>query len=193
MLFGCNYKVLVRVDPDVEAPKSMDVIWVFTEDPARTKELEDYRGKMEDFFRIGRRNLSLAYFRYYRYRADAEPPLEVRPEPGGGKEKFFGPFADEIPSGAVKGYLFVEYRNGEGVVDGAEKLPLLIYPTLPHYPNYREKQPSGVSVRIGRDRIQVIPYELEAPPVLDQAERLRKAEEEAARARSQTPAAGKGN
>ncbi len=193
MLFGCNYKVLVRVDPNVETPKSMDIVWIFTEDPARATELETkFGGKMEDFFRTGRRNLSPAYYRFYRYRADSQLPLEVRPEPGASQEKFFGPFADAIPSGAVKGYLFVEYPNGEGDVEGGTKLPLLVYPTLPHYPNYSSAQPSGISVRISRDRIHVIPYELEAPLIIDQAERLKKAEEEAARVRSQ-PAAAKGN
>jgi hypothetical protein len=171
---GCSsgFPVLVKVKPDVDAPKAVDIVWVLTENDAIVNdELLIYKKKgMAEYFRTGRSTLSPGYFRFHRFALQGEvggsSPLEVRSDPGLGRAKLYGPYREPIPSGAAKGFLFIEYGKGSESLG----LPMMIYPRLPTYLGYEDKAPGGISIEIGRDACKVDPYEKESPEVIREAE-----------------------
>ena len=176
---GCSsrYPVLVKVAADVDAPKAVDIVWVLTEsDSVVSDEILAYKKKgITEYFRTGRATLSPGYFRFYRFLLEGEKesplqesgPLEVRSDPGSTRPKLYGPYAQKIPAGAVKGFLFVEYGKGAETTG----LPLMVYPKLPTYPGYEEVAPGGISIEVGREKCRVIPFEKEEPTVIQEARR----------------------
>ncbi len=190
LVAGCSsrFPVLVKVDPTVGVPKAVDIVWVLTEnDGVLNAEILAYKKKgMSEYFRAGRSNLSPGFFRFYRWLlpdeqwapGQEELPLEVRSDPGATRPKLYGPYEQKVPKGTVKGFLFIEY--GKGAEDALKLLPMMIYPALPTYPGYEEKNPKGISIEIKRDSCLVIPYREENPALIEEAELQRDARARAA-------------
>lgn len=172
MIFGKSYPVLVRVAPDVDAPKEVDLVWVLTDDPGAEKQLTDARD-MAQYFRSGRANLSPGTFRFHSFLREGDmplpgnPPLEVRSDPGSTNHKFYGPYRQQVPSGARKGYLFISYEKAAQ----EPRLPILVYPRLPSRFGYEDKAPRGLSITIGAEKYEVVPFEAESPQVVEEAKR----------------------
>jgi len=185
---GCSsgFPILVKVKPDVDAPKAIDLVWVLTEnDGVVNDELLAFKKKgMAEYFRTGRSTLSPGYFRFHRFTLDGgstgASPLEVRSDPGSTRPKLYGPFREPIPSGAEKAFLFIEYAKGSETMG----LPMMVYPRFPNpnFPGYEEKAPKGISIEIGRESCTVIPYETESPEVLREAEQQEESRAELRRA-----------
>ncbi len=172
-LAGCStsYPVLVKVRPDLDAPKAVDIVWVLTDNDAVVNDqlLAFQKKGMAEYFRTGRSTLSPGYFRFHRFVLEGEmtgaSPLEVRSDPGSTRPKLYGPYRETVPSGAGKAFLFVEYGKGSETLG----LPMMVYPRFPTYPGYETKAPGGISIEIGRDACIVIPYEKENPEVIREA------------------------
>jgi len=179
LLAGCsgNFPVLVQVDPSVDVPKAVDIVWVLTE--SRVTEIDpQFKGKMSEYFKTGRSNLSPGFFRFHHFLLPGQQwtpgdnePLQVRSAPD--KTKMYGPYEDPVPKNAVMGYLFINYDKS---AEKAQKqLPMMIYPKLPTFPGYEDRAPGGISIKIDRDDFFVKPYESEDPAVIQEAILLRNA------------------